>query len=345
MSNNRKKLIKKFINEGFTHRTLSLFSDQQLTTLGKKLFTEAVSDDEAKTAKEIMLQKNAEDKAAIEALESTHEVEKPEEVDKDGDPVTKFEYPDGEEKTLLNSADDSEISEDFASKAQQKYLYAVNPAAAEKLASKMTKQDYEDLPEYVNEQKALEDWILGLIESRQKPEITKGHFIKTIKENTGCGNVSDADDPYTIGTEEQKDSFATVVEIGREMVPPMNVEVDRFDEDGHLNGYLQAPESEQVIELNICPGGNIKLDGNPVGSVELSETERDDEGEYIGAPTSTTAPAPLKTPTIAPSKPGEKKRRGPFERPKTTPKPKAMVIVEKEWHLILNKNYVHKTIP
>ena len=67
----------------------------------------------------------------------------------------------------------------------------------------------------------------------------------------------------------------------------------------------------------------IKLDGNAIGSVELSETDRDDEGEYMGAPEATTAPAPLKTPTIAPSRPGEKKRRGPFERPKTTPKPKA----------------------
>ncbi len=42
----------------------------------------------------------------------------------------------------------------------------------------------------------------------------------------------------------------------------------------------------------------------------------------MGAPVD-TAPAPLKTPTIAPTKPGEKKRRGPFERPKTKPKPKA----------------------
>ena len=55
--------------------------------------------------------------------------------------------------------------------------------------------------------------------------------------------------------------------------------------------------------------------------MELSETDRDDDGEYIGAPEATTAP--VKTPTIAPTKPGEKKRRGPFERPKTKPKPKA----------------------
>ena len=33
------------------------------------------------------------------------------------------------------------ISEDFKSKAQQKYLYSTNPEAAEKLDSKMTKKD------------------------------------------------------------------------------------------------------------------------------------------------------------------------------------------------------------
>ena len=41
---NRKNLVKKFINEGFTHRTLSSFSDTQLKTLSKKLFNEAETD-------------------------------------------------------------------------------------------------------------------------------------------------------------------------------------------------------------------------------------------------------------------------------------------------------------
>ena len=45
MPNNRKQLINKFINEGFTHRTLSLFSDIQLKQLHKKIFKEAVSDE------------------------------------------------------------------------------------------------------------------------------------------------------------------------------------------------------------------------------------------------------------------------------------------------------------
>lgn len=312
MPNNRKKLIKKFINEGFTHRTLSLFSDVQLNELHKKIFKEEVSIEAERQAKDVLIRKKEEELAALQSENDTTE-ELDIETDKTGNPDVSI---DGD--PLLR---EKEVQEDFDSKAQQKYLYAVNPAAAEKLASKMTKKDYEDLPEYANEGVMLEEWILNLIESKERPEITKGSFIKTIQENLGTDQ--DNDSPYTIGTEAQQDSFANVVEIGREMVPPMNVEVDSFDDDGYLNGYLNTPESEQVIELNICPAGDIKLDGNPVGGVELTETDRDTEGEYIGAPEATTAPAPLETPTIAPSKPGEKKRRGPFQKPKTTPKPKA----------------------
>lgn len=311
MLNNRKELVKRFLKEGFTHRTLSSFSDTQLKVLSKKLFLEDLRDDEKKLKQE--LSKNLEAQAAEMSLGEGGETEEELDIetDKTGNPDVEI---DG--SPLLR---EKEIDEKFDSKAQQKYLYSVNPAAAEKLASKMTKSDYEKLPEYVNEQEALESWITSLVESKELPTITKGNFIKTIKENLN----GDVDSPYTIGTEAQQDSFATVIEIAREMAPPMNVEVDGFDDDGHMNGYLNTPESEQVIELNICPAGDIKLDGNPVGGMELSETDRDVDGEYMGAPEATTAPAPLKTPTIAPTRPGEKKRRGPFQKPKVKPNPKA----------------------
>ena len=43
------------------------------------------------------------------------------------------------------------LEEKFASKAQQRYMYATNPKEAEKLASKMTKKDFKKLPEKVKE--------------------------------------------------------------------------------------------------------------------------------------------------------------------------------------------------
>ena len=43
------------------------------------------------------------------------------------------------------------LSEKFVSKAQQKYMFATNPTVAKKLASKMTDQDYKELPDKVDE--------------------------------------------------------------------------------------------------------------------------------------------------------------------------------------------------
>jgi len=307
MPQTRKNLIDKFINEGFTHRTLSLFSNQQLQQLNNKIFKEQVSDKDIKSKEKELATLYMAKAAELEEYETEEELDI--ETDKTGNPDVDI---DG--TPLLR---EKEIDEKFASKAQQKYLYAVNPAAAEKLGSKMTPEDYENLPEKVDESKILEDWVMSLVEANENPEISKKNFIKTIKENLST-NVKKS---KIVGTEDQNESFTTMVEIGEEMDPPMSVEVDGFDDDGHINGYLKGDNN--VIDLNICPSGNIKLNGLGLGEIDLNETDRDNEGEYIGAPEATTAPAPLKTPTIAPSRPGEKKRRGPFQKPKTKPNPKA----------------------
>jgi hypothetical protein len=49
------------------------------------------------------------------------------------------------------ASEEGAIDEKFASKAQQKYLYATNPKVAKKLGSKMAKKDYKNLPEKVKE--------------------------------------------------------------------------------------------------------------------------------------------------------------------------------------------------
>ena len=334
MLNNRTELIKQFINEGFTHRTLSLFSDGQLKELSKKVFNESVNE-----VTDTEIKSKEEELGALYMAKSKEFTEEDEtELTPNNEPVVKVKK-NGEEMTLLG---DGEVTEGER--------YVVNKAAAEQIQSK--KESEEDLDEELqpekaqkmlddgtvhgnpltskqkkyfhtvaNEQKMLEEWILGLVESKQTAEISKGKFLKTVKENLDLSNENTNSSPYTIGTESQQDSFANVVEIAREMVPPMKVSIDGFDDDGHINGYLNEPETNQVIELNICPAGDIKLDGNPVGSVGLSETERDDDGEYIGVPTDT---APVKPAPVKPvTRPGEKTRRGPFEKPKTTPKPKA----------------------
>ena len=295
MPKNRKKLITKLVNEGFTHRTLSLFSDKQLKVLSQKILSEV--DEKTKQAYHTIVKAKEDELATIKSQIPEEEKSDEIEVDKDGDPVTKFEYPDGEEKTLLNSGDDAEISEDFASKAQQGYLYAVNPAAAEKLSSKMTKKDYEDLPEKVSEEEILENWITSLVEENQPAEITKSKFVQTVKESQQNSNSKKID--------KQKNSFKMISESAKEMDPPMKVFVENIK--GVIKGYLKS--KTKVIELLIKECGEVQLDGMVVGEENLEEN------------------SPLEAPTIAPptTKPGEKKRRGPFKIPKpgTSPKPKA----------------------
>jgi len=62
MLNNRKELVKRFLKEGFTYRTLSSFSDTQLKVLSKKLFSENLRDEEKALKQE--LAKNLEAQAA-----------------------------------------------------------------------------------------------------------------------------------------------------------------------------------------------------------------------------------------------------------------------------------------
>ena len=108
-------------------------------------------------------------------------------------------------------------------------------------------------------------------------------------------------------------------------------------EESILLLYLDSPTGH-VWDIMIYTDGNIYMDSAPINDEqdfeeeikeketrqegELAETERDKEGEYIGAPVDTGPPVRI-APTKPVTRPGEKERRGPFKKPKTTPKPKA----------------------
>jgi len=87
-----------------------------------------------------------------------------------------------------------------------------------------------------------------------------------------------------------------------ELAEEMGLRVVVEEIKGNIKGYLKSKES--LIEVNITKEGDVTLDGEMI--------EDDMESNQ-----------PM--PTIAPptTKPGEKERRGPFKKPKTTPKPKA----------------------
>ena len=140
----------------------------------------------------------------------------------------------------------------------------------------------------IYEQKQLENWIMELVKENQQAEITKENFIKTVKEIK----------KPKIKINKQQKSYNMVNELAKEL--GLRVVVEEIK--GNIKGYLKS--KKDLIEVNITDEGEVMLNGEVI--------EDDMEGNQ-----------PM--PTIAPptTKPGEKERRGPFKKPKTTPKPKA----------------------
>jgi len=140
----------------------------------------------------------------------------------------------------------------------------------------------------IDEQKQLENWVMELVKENQQAEITKGNFIKTVNEIK----------KPVVKINKQQKSYKMVTELAEEM--GLRVVVEEIK--GDIKGYLKSKEN--LIEVNITKEGDVTLDG-----------------EVLEDDTESNQPMP----TIAPptTKPGEKERRGPFKKPKTTPKPKA----------------------
>jgi peroxiredoxin family protein len=246
MPKNRKDLISQLINEGFTHRTLSSFSDNQIKVLRNKLLGEGAAEEISTKEKELADLKIAQsEKLANDAEQLTSEVD---EEDNIVPPETKAMSSSGEELDLLNDI----------------------------------------LDDSIDEQKQLENWVMELVKENQQAEITKENFIKTVKEMR----------KPKIKVNKQQKSYKMVNELAKEM--GLRVVVEEIK--GNIKGYLKS--KRDLIEVNITKEGDVTLNGEVV----------EDDME---------ANQPM--PTIAPptTKPGEKERRGPFKKPKTTPKPKA----------------------
>jgi len=244
MPKNRKDLISQLINEGFTHRTLSSFSDNQINALSNKLLGEGLPE-EIKSAKEKLA-----GLTIAKAEQDAEEITKTEgEVVELIDPDMKAISSDGEELDFLLDNSDT----------------------------------------YIDEQKQLENWVMELVKENQQAEITKENFIKTVNEIK----------KPAVKINKQQKSYKMVTELAEEM--GLRVVVEEIK--GNIKGYLKSKEN--LIEVNITKEGDVTLDGEVVVEDEIEDNQ------------------PM--PTIAPptTKPGEKERRGPFKKPKTTPKPKA----------------------
>ena len=81
------------------------------------------------------------------------------------------------------------ISEKFASKAQQRYMFATDKKAAKKLASKMTKKDYEELPDRVKEGDCDCGCNENAVEDHDGKAAPYGSGYDKVKENFKDGKV------------------------------------------------------------------------------------------------------------------------------------------------------------
>jgi hypothetical protein len=365
----RNKIISHLIEEGFTYKTLSNFTDQQLNQLASRLINEQSAGTKqaeinADAAHQTYLEKQQEylEKAQQDLETDLSEDNIEYDTDKMGNRDVEID-----DKDLL--VDDEELYEEAVSKAQKRFYCFVKACKESDNysdcgkgtdiidAAKSTsieeinlycKTDDSNLPEKVTE--TFESWVTQLVENdHTNTVVSKKSLMEMIKLQQKRTDLFDS--------MEQEEAFDMLNKLVLDK-DGYELKVDELErgedtEESVLLMFLESPTGH-VWDIAIFTDGNIYMDNAPINDSqdfeeeikeketrqegELAETVRDDEGEYIGAPRdskygqqTTTAPTPLKTPTIAPSKPGEKKRRGPFERPKTTPKPKARKSKTPDW--------------
>ena len=376
----RNKIISLLIKEGFSHKTLSAFTDPQLKQLAKKMLSEVEKSTVQKTTyskSEVdQIKRNHGGLSVDDGTVTPHEdgsvtvtqdmsEEEDIETDKVGNPDVEI---DG--KDLLR--DDEEMSEEAVSKSQYKFYQLVhrcktskykdcgdgrNDNAVLKAAKEMSLKSIEDytetpnpdnLPEKVSE--TLEEWVTGLVEKNTtKNVITKKNIMELLslpKEGMKKQPMMRTD---LFDSMEQEVSFdrlnRMVLKMDGYELKIDELEKGEDDEESVLLMYLNSPTGH-VWDIAIFTDGNIYMDNAPINDMqdfeeeirekesrregELSETKRDTEGEYMGAPVDTQSP------TTVPVKPGiksppEPKRPGPFKRPKTTPKPKAKNTDTPDW--------------
>ena len=351
----RAEIVKKLINEGFSHETLSSFSDYEITTLGMKIITELRQSDVM--MQQAQLQRRSENcKEAFEGCQN--EIQKAQKKlsssskTQQAESVEDYNVEDGGTKTLDT---DNVGNPDVDIKKDDKDLKLIT--------------DKENLESVSSEM--LENWMTDVVNKR-KTGLTKSKMIEMVKNaqnesrmDTPGGNPDyfyDEDSIFAqIRRKEEKEQRTKlfdsveqeyafeqlnkyVLELDGYEIMVDELEVGEDPEESVLNLFL-ASNSGMVWDIMIYTDGNIYMDGAPIQDSqdleeeirekeggeryqmdveqELSETDRDSSGVYIGAPVGTEMPVktPVRTPTTTPTTP--KRRKGPFERPKTKPKPKA----------------------
>ncbi len=342
---NRDKMIKELIREGFKTETLSLFNDQQVKTLYRKIVSEirqsAIMSAQADLQRKMENAKEAYDKTVAEIQKAQKKLQ-------------------SQQKAAKSTTNETEDVEAYSKENDGTKTIDTDNVGNPDVDIKKDDEDLKLITDKKNTESVtnemVEDWMLGVVNKKQN-HLTKSKLIEMVK------NYQEEDD-YDVRTYSGYDPskkrtklFSSVEqEYAFEQLNKYVLELEGYqimvdelergeDPEEDILYLILASDAGFTWDIMIYTDGNIYMDGAPIQDSqdleeeirekesggenffdveeELSETERDTEGAYMGAPVGTEMPVktPVRTPTTTPTTP--KRRKGPFTRPSVKPKPKA----------------------
>ncbi len=314
----RNKLISLLIKEGFSHKTLSAFTDPQLKQLAKKILSEVEKSTVQKTTyskSEVdQMKRNHGGVSVDDGTVTPHEdgsvtvtqdmsEEDDIETDKMGNPDVEI---DGKDLLLA----DKEMSEEAVSQSQYNFYQLVhkcktskykdcgdgrNNNAVLKAAKEMSLKSIEDytntpnpdsLPDKVSE--SLEKWVTSLVENDNNDEVISK---KNIMELLTFPKMGMKKQPMMktdlFDSMEQEVSFdrlnRMVLQMDGYELKIDELEKGEDDEESVLLMYLNSPTGH-VWDIAIFTDGNIYMDNAPINDMqdfeeEIREKESRSEGE------------------------------------------------------------------
>ena len=251
--------IEKLIADGFSYNTLRGLSEAQVNLLYNRLVEQTAPQITNKTIKQIVLPTGAETTVGNVSVSNKGgkvTVTPTSEEIKEDDTLKVIEDPDATEDGM--GMFESEISEKFESKKQQKYFWwKCNSSKSEKAKKKWCKwaeefskdTNFKKLPEKKRDVKKIEESLTKLIENRIPQSITKKNLMDLIESSTRTKEA-----PTKTPTKTPKTRPGTPFEIKPSQKPGPKAEV----KEGGSSAPAKAPTKTPTKTPKTRPGK-----GNP----------------------------------------------------------------------------------
>jgi len=355
---NRDKMIKELMNEGFGGETLSLFNDLQVKKLYRKIISEvrqsAIMSQQADLQRKMENAKDAYDKTMAEIQKAQKKLQSAQKSTKSVSETSDLESYNSEDDGTKTIDTDKVGNPDVDIKKGDEDLKLINDKKnIESISGEMVEAWMTSVVNKEKQNNLTKDKLIEMVKNSQsesRKDTPGGNPNYFYDEDSIWSQIANKEERKNkkrtkmFDSVEQEYAFEQlnkyVLDLDGYQIMVDELEVSEDPEESVLNLFL-ASNSGMVWDISIYTDGNIYMDDAPIQDsqdleeeirekedgeayqTELSETERDVDGVYMGAPVATEMPVktPRIKPTTTPVRPG--KKRGPFERPKTTPKPKA----------------------